>query len=126
MKSRWRSPATISLKARVTWPISSRERTGGDARDTLRERADRPGETTRGEQAEEQRREGARHGGLHDRDLELAEPIEIEVHRVVHAEHGDRPPSDVDDRRKRGDPRAARVPVDARVPERERHVDHRA
>src|ERR1700750_1158546 len=28
MKSRWRSPVTISLNARPSWPTSSRERTG--------------------------------------------------------------------------------------------------
>ena len=87
----------------------------GDARHPSGERADRTGEAPRDEQAQEQRRDRPGDRRLDDRDLELAQALEVEIDRVVHAEHGGGPARRVHDRCDRGDPRAARAAVDARV-----------
>ena len=112
MKSRWRSPSTISLKARVSRPTSSRERTGSGLREVAAghaghgagERADGPGQLAREEQAQQQGRHGGGHRALQDRDVELVQAVEEDVDLVVDAQQRDRPPLGIDDGCHRADP----------------------
>ena len=124
MKSRWRSPSTISLKARVSTPTSSRERTGKRLREIAVGHAARrapvsaligPGQPAREEQAQEQRAQRPGRRALQIGDVELAQAVEEDVDLVVHAEHRDRAALRVDDRRDGADPGAARRAVGAGV-----------
>ena len=63
----------------------------------------------------EQRADGPRRRALHDRGVELAQPVEEDVHLVVDAQHGHRAPLRVDDRGDGADPRALRVAIGAGV-----------
>ena len=52
------------------------------------ERADRPGQAAREEQAQDQRADRPDRRGVHERGPELVEPVEVDLHRVVDLDHG--------------------------------------
>src|ERR671924_605474 len=114
MKSRWRSPSTMSLKAPVSTPTSSRERTGS-AGHRAGERADRPRELSREHQAQEKGADRPGRRALEDRHVQLAQAVEEDVDLVVETEKGRRAALGVDDGRHRADPRAAGVAIRAGI-----------
>ena len=88
---------------------------GGHAADGAGERADRPRQPPGEHDTQRQRHRDGGQRALEDRRVQLVEPIQEDVDRIVDVEHGDGPAPGIEDRRHRAHARPGRRAMNAGV-----------